>query len=291
MIEYEPPVYRPPGEWRSFLVQATIGCSHNGCTFCGMYKSKKFRVRPLDDILWDIRETAGMYNNQFEKVFICDGDAIAMPTEDLLTILREIKKDFPKCRLISTYAGPISTLKKTPEELKALRGAGLGRAYLGIETGMDSLLASVNKGVTRAEMLQAGTNLREAGIDLWGIILIGLGGKPLSVENARQTAAIVNEMKPQHLSAMNYTPVAGTKLGNQAMRGEFQVLSANESLMETAELIRNLEVSGMHFTSDHASNYLPLKGTLCEDKEKLLSLIDGALSGSVAIRSEWSRGL
>ena len=291
MIEYEPPVYRPPGEWRSFLVQATIGCSHNGCTFCGMYKSKKFRVRPLDDILWDIRETAGMYNNQFEKVFICDGDAIAMPTEDLLTILREIKKDFPKCRLISTYAGPISTLKKTPEELKALREAGLGRAYLGIETGMDSLLASVNKGVTRAEMLQAGTNLREAGIDLWGIILIGLGGKPLSVENARQTAAIVNEMKPQHLSAMNYTPVAGTKLGNQAMRGEFQVLSANESLMETAELIRNLEVSGMHFTSDHASNYLPLKGTLCEDKEKLLSLIDGALSGSVAIRSEWSRGL
>ena len=140
MIEYEPPVYRPPGEWRSFLVQATIGCSHNGCTFCGMYKSKKYRVRPLDDILWDIRETAGMYNNQFEKVFICDGDAIAMPTEDLLAILREIKKDFPKCRLISTSAGPISTLKKTPEELKILREAGLGRAYLGIETGMDSLL-------------------------------------------------------------------------------------------------------------------------------------------------------
>ena len=111
MIEYEPPVYRPPGEWRSFLVQATIGCSHNGCTFCGMYKSKKFRVRPLDDILWDIRETAGLYNNQFEKVFLCDGDAIAMPTEDLLTILEEIKRDFPRCRLISTYAGPISTLK------------------------------------------------------------------------------------------------------------------------------------------------------------------------------------
>ena len=291
MIEYEPPVYRPPGEWRSFLVQATIGCSHNGCTFCGMYKSKKYRVRPLDDILWDIRETAGMYNNQFEKVFICDGDAIAMPTEDLLAILREIKKDFPKCRLISTYAGPISTLKKTPEELKILREAGLGRAYLGIETGMDSLLKSVNKGVTRAEMLRAGTNLREAGIDLWGIVLIGLGGKPLSMENARETARIVNEMRPQHLSAMNYTPVEGTKLGNQALRGEFQVLSAAESLRETAELIRNLHVSGMHFTSDHASNYLPLKGTLCEDKEKLLDLIDGALGGSVAIRSEWNRGL
>ena len=291
MIEYEPPVYRPPGEWRSFLVQATIGCSHNGCTFCGMYKSKKFRVRPLEDILWDIRLMAGMYNNRYEKVFICDGDAIAMDTEDLITILREIKKSFPRCRLISTYAGPISTLKKTPEELRALREAGLGRAYLGIETGMDSLLHSVNKGVSRAEMLRAGTNLREAGIDLWGIVLIGLGGRALSMENARETAAIVNQMKPNHLSAMNYTPVAGTKLGNQALRGEFQVLTAEESLRETAELLRNLEVTGMHFTSDHASNYLPLKGTLCQDREHLLALIDGALRGQVAIRGEGSRGL
>lgn len=290
MIEYDMPVYRPPGEWKSFIVQATIGCSHNGCTFCGMYKGKKFRLRDLDDILFDIRETAAFFNH-YEKVFICDGDAIAMDTEDLLTILREIKKDFPKCRLISTYAGPKSTLKKTPEELKLLREAGLGRAYLGIETGMESLLESTNKGVSRAEMLEAGTRLREAGIDLWGIILIGLGGKPLSMENARETAKIVNEMRPQHLSAMNYTPVEGTKLGNQALRGEFQVLSAEESLRETAELIRNLNVSGMHFTSDHASNYLPLKGTLCEDREKLLELIDGAVSGTVSIRSEKSRGL
>lgn len=290
MIEYDMPVYRPPGEWKSFLVQATIGCSHNGCTFCGMYKGKKFRVRDLEDILWDIRETAA-YFNHYEKVFICDGDAIAMDTEDLLTIIREIKKDFPKCRLISTYAGPKSTLKKTPEELKKLREAGLGRAYLGVETGMEALLESTNKGVNRAEMLEAGTRLREAGIDLWGIILIGLGGRPLSLENARETAKLINEMRPQHLSAMNYTPVEGTKLGNQALRGEFQVLTASESLMETAELIRHLNVSGMHFTSDHASNYLPLKGTLNEDREKLLALIEGAISGTVTIRSEHNRGL
>lgn len=290
MPDYEPPVYRPPGEWNSFLVQATIGCSHNGCSFCGMYKSKKFRVRPLEDILWDIRETAGFFNH-FEKVFLCDGDAIAMDTEDLLTIIREIKKDFPKCRLISTYAGPKSTLSKSPEELKRLREAGLGRAYLGIETGMDALLKSTNKGVNRQEMLEAGLRLRDAGLDLWGIVLIGLGGRPLSMENARETAKIINEMRPQHLSAMNYTPVEGTKLGNMALRGEFQVLNAQESLMETAELIRHLNVSGMHFTSDHASNYLPLKGTLCEDRERLLSLIDGALAGQVGIRSEYSRGL
>ena len=290
MIEYDPPVYRPPGEWRSFLVQATIGCSHNGCTFCGMYKGKKFRIRPMDDIIGDIREAAAFYN-QYEKVFLCDGDAIVLKTEDLLEIIGEIKKDFPHCRLISTYAGPRSTLSKTPEELKILHEAGLGRAYLGIETGMESLLKSTNKGVTRAEMLEAGLRLRNAGIDLWGIILIGLGGKPLSMENARETAKIINEMQPNHLSAMNYTPVEGTKLGNQALRGEFQVLSAKESLMETAELIRNLEVSGMHFTSDHASNYLPLKGTLNEDRDKLLRLIDGAIGGTVAVRSEASRGL
>ncbi|MDD6023769.1 MAG: radical SAM protein [Oscillospiraceae bacterium] len=290
MIEYDEPVYRPPGEWRSFLVQATIGCSHNGCTFCGMYKGKKFRVRPLEDILWDIRETAAFYN-QFEKVFICDGDAIAMDTEDLLTIIREIKRDFPKCRLISTYAGPKSTLRKTPEELKALQEAGLGRAYLGVETGMDALLKSTNKGVDRAQMLEAGLRLRNAGIDLWSIILIGLGGKPLSMENARETAGIINAMQPGHLSAMNYTPVRGTKLGDQALRGEFQVLDARESLLETAELIRNLRVEGMHFTSDHASNYLPLKGTLSEDRDKLLTLIQGAVEGTVSIRSEGSRGL
>ena len=290
MIEYDPPVYRPPGEWRSFLVQATIGCSHNGCTFCGMYKGKKFRIRPMDDIIGDIREAAAFYN-QYEKVFLCDGDAIVMKTEDLLEIIGEIKKDFPHCRLISTYAGPRSTLSKTPEELKILHEAGLGRAYLGIETGMEALLKSTNKGVSRAEMLEAGLRLRNAGIDLWGIILIGLGGKPLSMENARETAKLINEMQPNHLSAMNYTPVEGTKLGNQALRGEFQVLSAKESLIETAELIRNLEVSGMHFTSDHASNYLPLKGTLNEDRDKLLQLIDGAIGGKVVVRSEASRGL
>lgn len=290
MVEYDQPVYRPPGEWRSYIVQATIGCSHNGCTFCGMYKGKQYRVRPMQDIIGDIRETAFFFNH-FEKVFICDGDAISMDTDDLLEIIREIKRDFPKCRLISTYAGPKSTLSKTPEELKRLREAGLGRAYLGIETGMDSLLKSTNKGVDRQEMLEAGLRLREAGIDLWGIILIGLGGKPLSMENALETARIVNEMAPNHLSAMNYTPVEGTKLGNQALRGEFQVLSARESLLETRALISNLNVSGMHFTSDHASNYLPLKGTLNEDREKLLSLIDGALDGTVDIRSEYSRGL
>ena len=146
-MRYEGTVYRPPGEWKSYLLQVTVGCSHNACTFCGMYKGKKYRVRPMEDIIGDIREAAAFYN-QYEKVFLCDGDAIAMDTEDLLEIIAEIKKDFPHCRLISTYAGPKSTLKKTPEELKRLHEAGLGRAYLGIETGMEEILKSTNKGST-----------------------------------------------------------------------------------------------------------------------------------------------
>ena len=289
-MEYVEPVYRPPGEARSFILQATVGCSHNGCTFCGMYKGKRFYIKPLEEILSDIREVACYYTN-FEKIFIADGDAIVMPTADLLKILEELKKWFPKARLISTYAGPKSTLAKSVEELRELREAGLGRAYLGIESGDDAVLKHTNKGVNADQMLQAGLRLKEAGIDLWGIILIGLGGRAGSEQHIRETAKLLNRMQPNHLSSMNYTPVPGTKLYQEVQAGTFQVLDARESLKETRDLIAALDYDGLHFTSDHASNYLPIKGTLKQDREKLLGLLDGAIEGSVRIRSEWSRGL
>jgi radical SAM superfamily enzyme YgiQ (UPF0313 family) len=289
-MEYVGNVYRPPGEWRSFILQATVGCSHNGCTFCGMYKDKKFYIKDMDEIIGDIRETAAMYN-KFEKIFICDGDAIVMPTEDLLRILYELKKWFRDCRLISLYAGPKSTLTKTPEELKALHDAGLGRAYLGIESGSDDVLRHTNKGVDAETMLRAGLNLREAGIDLWGIILVGLGGRAGSEEHICATAELLNRMQPNHLSSMNYTPVEGTALYREVQRGDFQVLTAAESLLETRYLIEHLNVPNLHFTSDHASNYLPLKGTLPDDRAKLCALIDGALEGKIGVRSENMRGL
>lgn len=286
---YDEPLYRPPGEGQSLLIQATIGCSHNQCTFCGMYKGKRFRIRPLADILSDIDEAA--YLPRFQKIFLCDGDAICMPQLDLLAILRRLKLRFPEARLISTYAGPRSTLAKTPEELHELREAGLGRAYLGIETGSDAILSSTRKGVNAQEMLQAGTRLREAGIDLWGIILIGLGGKEKSAEHIAATAEILNRMKPNHISAMNYMPVPGTKLYEDVASGRFTVLTPEESLVETRELLSQLTLRGCHFTSDHASNYLPLKGTIGEDTPKLLTLIDGALQGKVGIRGDRYRGL
>jgi radical SAM superfamily enzyme YgiQ (UPF0313 family) len=289
-MEYVGDVYRPPGEWRSFLLQATVGCSHNGCTFCGMYKSKKFYIKDLDETIGDIRETAAQYN-KFEKIFLCDGDAIVIPQENLLKILEELKKWFPYARLISTYAGPKSTLSKTPEQLRQLHEAGLGRAYLGVESGSDAVLRATNKGVDAATMLRAGRNLVEAGIDLWAIILIGLGGQAGSAEHIAATIRLLNEMQPNHLSSMNLTPVPGTKLYQQVQRGEFQVLTPAQSLEETRDLIAGLNVPSLHFTSDHASNYLPLKGTLPDERERLLALIDGALAGTVGIRSEANRGL
>ncbi len=289
-MHYVGDVYRPPGEWRSFLLQATVGCSHNGCTFCGMYKNKKFYIKDLDETIRDIREAAAVYN-RYEKIFLCDGDAIIIEQEQLLAILSELKKNFPGVRLISTYAGPKSTLTKTPAQLRELREAGLGRAYLGVESGSDAVLRATNKGVDAQTMLQAGLNLREAGIDLWAIILIGLGGTAGSEEHIASTIRLLNRMQPNHLSSMNLTPVPGTKLYQQVLRGEFQVLSAAQSLQETRALIAGLEVENLHFTSDHASNYLPLKGTLPDERARMLALIDGALAGTVGIRSESHRGL
>ena len=289
-MNYVEPVYRPPGEARSLIIQATVGCSHNGCTFCGMYKGKRFYIKSMEEILSDIREAACYYGN-FDKIFLADGDAIVMPTSDLLCIIEELKKYYPTARLISTYAGPKSTLTKSVSELKELRSAGLGRAYLGIESGDDTVLAHTNKGVTSSEMLEAGMRLKEAGIDLWGIILIGLGGRSGSVQHIKQTTEFINRLQPQHLSSMNYTPVRGTKLYKEIQDGSFEVLTANESLIETRDLIAGLTVENMHFTSDHASNYLPIKGTLSADKEKLVALLDAAVQGKIGIRSEWSRGL
>lgn len=287
---YEGTVYRPPGEWRSFLLQATIGCSHNGCTFCGMYKDKKFRIRPTEDILRDIEEASQEYD-RYEKIFLCDGDAIIIKTPELLKILEKLKKCFPHARLISTYAGPKSTLTKSLSELKELKEAGLGRAYLGVESGSDYVLKHTNKGVDAATMFEAGHRLVEAGLDLWAIILVGLGGVDGADEHILATADIINRMKPNHLSSMNYTPVPGTKLYDEVVNGSFKVLDARQSLMETKKLIDNITVEKLHFTSDHASNYLPIKGTLTEDKVRLSAMLESAIEGKTAIRSEFARGL
>lgn len=289
-MRYEGDIYRPPGEWKSYLLQTTIGCSNNTCTFCGMYLDKKFHIRPIADILEDIR-MAKAYYGDVERVFLCDGDAIIMRTQELLTILEALHRAFPSLQRVTTYAGPRSTLAKTREELRTLREAGLTRAYLGVETGCDALLKQVKKGVDAAQMLEAGVRLREAGMDLWVMVILGLAGtgEP-SRRHMLDTAAMMNEMKPRHLSALTLTLDPGTELYQDYRAGRFHPITPRESLLEAKLLLENLTVDPLHFTCNHASNYLPLKGGLPEDRDRFLAMLDRALAGEQELRPEWSRG-
>lgn len=285
-------IYRPPGEWRSYLLQCTIGCSHNKCTFCAMYKEKQFHIRPLEEILEDIDMARDYYGPGVERVFLMDGDAIVMKTEQLLKILERLYHNFPNLQKVTTYAGPKSTLSKSLTELKELHAAGLTRAYLGVESGSDAVLAAINKGCTAAQMLQAGQNLVEAGIDLWAILILGLTGQDGDwEEHVLSSAKIINRMKPRHLSAMTFAPAKGTQLGDDVLAGRFKVCTPEQILEECRMLLEHLTVDPLHFTSNHASNYLPLKGGLPEDKEKFLGLIDQALEGKIRLRKTLNRGI
>ena len=285
-------LYRPPGEWKSYLLQCTIGCSNNQCTFCGMYKEKKFRIRPTQEILEDIDMARAYYGPGLQRVFLMDGDAIIIKTEDLLRILRKLYDTFPALEKVTLYAGPRSTLSKTPEELKALHDAGLSRAYLGVESGSDAVLTFIHKGVNAQQMLQAGQRLVEAGIDLWVTIILGITGEGGDWrEHILSTAQIINQMKPRHLSAMTFAPAKDTPLGDDVLAGRFKVYGPDHILEECRLLIQHLDVDPLHFTSNHASNYLPLKGSLPQDREKFLSLIDQALEGKIRLRKTLNRGI
>lgn len=285
-------LYRPPGEWKSYLLQCTIGCSHNKCTFCAMYKEKKFRIRPTEEILEDIDMARDYYGPRLRRVFLMDGDAIIIKTEDMLRILHKLYKTFPNLEKVTTYAGPKSTLAKSVDELKALREAGLTRAYLGVESGSDAILKSIHKGCTADEMLRAGQHLVEAGIDLWAIIIMGLAGQDGDwEEHILSTAKMINAMKPRHLSAMTFAPAKGTPLGNDVLAGKFKVCTPDQILEECRLLLEHLDVDPLHFTSNHASNYLPLKGSMPEEREKFISLIDQALDGKICLRKTLNRGI
>ena len=288
-------LYRPPGEWRSYLLQCTIGCSNNQCTFCGMYKSKQFRIRPTEEILEDIDMARDYYGPGLQRVFLMDGDAIIIKTEEMLRILKKLYDTFPHLEKVTVYAGPRSTLSKSPEELRTLHEAGLSRAYLGVESGSDTVLRFIRKGVTADQMLLAGQRLVEAGIDLWVTIILGMTGARGEGGDWREhilsTAKMINAMKPRHLSAMTFAPAKGTPLGEDVLAGRFEVCSADHVLEECRLRIENLDVDPLHFTSNHASNYLPLKGGLPEDREKFLSMIDQALEGKIRLRKTLDRGI
>ncbi|MDD2372454.1 MAG: radical SAM protein [Syntrophomonadaceae bacterium] len=292
-MRYEGNIFRPFSEAKSYLLQCTIGCSHNQCTFCGMYKDKKYRIRSLEEIKTDIAMAKNYYND-LEKVFLCDGDAIAIDTDILLEILDELYRTFPSLRHVGSYVGPRSTLNKSMSELTALRAAGLTKAYLGVETGDDRLLKEVKKGVSYQEMLQAGQNLVNAGINLSAMVLLGLAGPgERSREHALATAEIINNMKPQYLAALTVTPVPNTVLHRQVLAGEFKILDAFETLEEMKWIFENITIDGLKFVGAHASNYLPVSGTLQKDRQKMLDMVNKVLESQDKryLRSENMRGL
>ena len=258
-----------------------------------MYKDRKYRVRTLSEIKEDI-QMAKAHFGDLEKVFLCDGDAVAIETEMLLEILNTLYRTFPSLRHVGTYVGPQSTLSKSMPELTALRAAGLTKAYLGVETGDERLLKEIKKGVTAAEMLEAGQNLVKADINLSSMVLLGIAGKgERAREHAIATAEITNRMKPRYLAALTTTPVPGTILYHKLQKGEFELPDPFDTLEEMKLMFENITMDNLKFVGIHASNYLPVSGTLQKDKAKMIETVNEVLESRNrgALRSEQMRGL
>jgi len=291
-MHYEGTIYRPPSEAKSLIIQATIGCSHNACSFCVMYKDKKYRARPVGEVLADIREVSLLYPG-VQRVFLADGNALAMDTGALETILDELNLRFPRLERVGIYARPDDILSKTDDELRRLAKKGLRIVYLGVESGSDEILRYVRKGATAEDMVRAGRKAIEAGLILSVTIILGLGGKEHTYEHALQTAEVINKIDPHYLACLTLYIHPRAPLAQKVQRGEFIPLTPYESLDEMRRLVSSLEVSSCVFRSNHASNYLPIKGTLPHDKEAILNTIDLVLGrrNPRDLRPEWWRGL
>lgn len=276
-MRYEGTVYRPPSEAGSLIIQLTIGCARNTCTFCNMYKDKTFRIRPLDEVAEDLEMARKYYSRiQVRRIFLADGDALIVKTEDLLYIIGKCKEYFPEVERISVYGAPKDILHKTPEELRRLKEAGLDMVYMGLESGADEVLRAVKKGVTADEMIEAGKKVRAAGMVVSITVISGLGGKALWREHALGSARVISAIKPEYVGFLTLMIEPGTEMYEQYNRGEITLLDPHEVLDETELFIRNVDAEGTVFRSNHASNYIPLGGTLNGDRDKILAQIEAS---------------
>lgn len=275
-MRYEGTVYRPPSEAYSLIVQATIGCSQNRCTFCSMYKEKNFRIRRTENIIEDLILGRQEYS-KVERIFLADGDALIIKTEELLKILEAIKTIFPECKRVGIYGSPKSILGKSTKELIELRKLGLGIVYLGVESGSDLILEKIKKGVNSFEMIAAGRKIKEADILLSITLISGLGGKEHSMEHVVESARVVNEMNPDYIGLLTLLVEEGTEFYDDVLNGKFKLLTPKEVLLETREFVKRLNVDNCIFRSNHASNYVALGGTLNKDKNLILAQIEEGL--------------
>ncbi len=289
-MKYEGAVYRPPSEARSLIIQATIGCSHNKCTFCSMYKDKEFRVRDIDEIIKDLELARATYKS-VKRIFLADGDSLILKTKDLALILQKINQLFPECERVSIYGAPKNILNKSIDELKELNDLGLKIIYLGIESGSDKILKKVKKGVTADQMITAGQKVITSGIKLSTMIISGLGGQEDWQEHALKSAKVVNEINPDYLALLTLLIQKNTPLQKDIEDNKFNLLTPKEVLLETKLLIKNLKISNCIFRSNHASNYLRLAGTLSRDKDSILEKVDKALENNYDYKDESLRRL
>ncbi|MDO4614506.1 MAG: radical SAM protein [Lachnospiraceae bacterium] len=286
-MEYEGMVYRPPSEARSFILQVTIGCAHNACTFCTMYKDKQFRIRPMEDIEADIREISGYYGNQRIRIFLADGDALVLPTEKLVHILDYLHKYFPYAERITSYGAPRDVLRKSVEELKLLKEHGLHMVYMGLESGDDEILRAVKKGVTSAEIIEACQKLRAGGILSSVTLISGLGGSEHLTSHALKSAEAISKMHPDYVGFLTLMIEPGAPIAEEIRSGKLTLLTPEEVVDEMELFLTHVDSPGTVFRANHASNYMILKGNLNEDIPAMIEQIHTIRDRSGFRKERW----
>ncbi|MEN6486617.1 MAG: radical SAM protein [Syntrophobacteraceae bacterium] len=289
-MHYEGMVIRPPSEAESVILQVTVGCSHNKCTFCGTYKGERFRIKDDEIVEADIRYAAE-HLSFLRRLFIADGDALILPQPKLVRLLSRIREAMPWIRRVGLYGNAKSILRKSPGELEELRGLGLGIVYLGLESGDAEVLRDICKGAGPERMIEAGRRVREAGIKLSVTALLGIAGRVRSLVHARATGEVLSAMDPHYVGVLSLMVLPNTEVGRKVQAGEFELPAPPELLKELREMLLYTRMSRGLFFSNHASNYLPLRVRMPADKDKGLAAIDEAINGNIRLKPEWMRGL
>jgi radical SAM superfamily enzyme YgiQ (UPF0313 family) len=289
-MHYEGYCIRPPSEADSILLQVTLGCSHNRCTFCGTYSDKRFRIKDDRIILSDILFAAKTMPHE-DRLFLMDGDALIIPQKRLMWILERIRENLPRVKRVGAYANVKSIEKKSIVELNELRELNLGILYYGAETGDDSIRVAIHKGSTARACIDMGRRVKDAGIQLSVTVLLGIAGAEKSLQHARETGALLSAMDPDFVGALTVMLIPGTPLYQAQAAGAFTMPDELGLLRELREMITHTNLTRGYFFSNHASNYLPIKAKLPSGKQKALDMIDAALRGELALKPEWMRAL
>ena len=289
-MHYEGNIIRPPSEANSILLQVTVGCSRNKCSFCGTYKDERFRIKPDSIIMEDIAFAAQHCQRQ-RRVFLCDGDALILPQKRLLKILKEIEKQLPWVTRVGLYANAKALNMKTIDELKELKAHGVGIAYMGLETGDDVTLKKINKGATAAQMIAMGRKAMQAGFKLSVTVLLGIAGPKRSQIHAQETGRVLTDMDPDYVGALSLMLIPETPIHQDYVSGKFRLIEPQEMLAELRTMIASTNLTRGLFHANHASNYLPIRARFPKDKETTLKLIDEALEGKVPLKPEYLRAL